>query len=281
MIFFPYRYYTFLYLSLYDREMKHHYNRKPDKKDHRDHMMKLDPPDFGLAKKVDLRDNCPPILNQGELGSCTGHAIGGLIEYLELQELKNKTPQDPEPQELSPGSFSRASRLFIYYNERLLEGTTDEDAGAQIRDGIKSLAKWGVCKEDLWDYFPQNAFTKPTDEAYKEAEAHKITSYDRIVTLDQMRTCLSQGYPFVLGISVYESFESEAVAMTGIVPMPGEDEKLLGGHAVMCVGYDDDRRVLIVRNSWGENWGDKGYFVLSYDFVQNPNLSEDFWVVKR
>jgi C1A family cysteine protease len=95
-----------------------------------------------------------------------------------------------------------------------------------------------------------------------------------------MKACLASGYPFIFGFTVYDSFESDAVAKTGIVPMPSKTELVLGGHAVMAVGYDDSKKWFIVRNSWGEDWGDKGYFYIPYDYLTNKNLASDFWTIK-
>lgn len=96
-----------------------------------------------------------------------------------------------------------------------------------------------------------------------------------------MKGCLASGYPFVFGFSVYESFESQAVAQTGIVPMPSPNEQLLGGHAVLAVGYDDEQGRFIVRNSWGKDWGMEGYFTIKYDYLLNDNLADDFWTIRR
>jgi C1A family cysteine protease len=258
------------------------YNWKPDKKDHRDFILKLTaPPHAPLPSKIDLRSNCSPIVDQGQLGSCTANALSALIEYIELQQLKQNLPLKKGPEELLFKAFAPASRLFIYYNERVIEGTVDEDSGAELRDGIKSLTKWGVCREQLWDYIIDNAFIKPDDEAYQHAANHKISSYWRLVSLDQMKLCLVQGYPFCFGITVYDSFESGEVASTGLVPMPGAYENILGGHAIACVGYDDSQQRLIMRNSWGTGWGDQGYFYLPYDYATNPNLASDFWTIRK
>lgn len=258
--------------------MKRRYNWKPDKRDHRDHIMHL-APHAQLPRKVDLRENCSPVFNQGDEGSCTAHAGAGIIEYLALQAIKKN---ESSPEILGEGKFASASRQFIYYNERVIEDSVNEDAGAQIRDCVKALAKYGVCREDLWKYEGElNEFTKPGDAVYAEAAKHKITKYARLLSLDQMKATLAHGHPFMFGIFVYESFESDEVAATGKVPMPQAHEQCLGGHAVMCVGYDDDMECVIMRNSWGADWGDKGYFYLPYAFVTNPNLSEDFWVIQQ
>ena len=219
-----------------------------------------------LPAKVDLRPQCSPVEDQGQLGSCTGNALAGALEFLE-----NK---DGVP-------FIDMSRLFIYYNERAIEGSVKSDSGAMIRDGIKTLAKQGVCSEKTWPYVISKFSVKPTAACYKEAAQHQITSYERILTVDEMRTCLADGYPFVFGFTVYESFESQHVARTGMVPMPKSKERVVGGHAVLAVGYDDRKKQFLVRNSWGADWGLKGYFKMPYAYLADRNLSDDLWTIRR
>jgi C1A family cysteine protease len=171
--------------------------------------------------------------------------------------------------------------LFIYYNERAIEHDISADNGAQLRDGIKTLARQGVCPEPQWPYDIRRFANKPTPACYRSARQHVISSYQRLATVDQMRACLADGYPFVFGFTVYESFESSTVAKTGVLNMPKPKEKVLGGHAVCAVGYDDGAKRFIVRNSWGTGWGMKGYFTMPYDYLGNRNLSDDFWTIRR
>lgn len=217
--------------------------------------------------KVDLRVHMPPVYDQGELGSCTANAIAGAIQYDELkQELPSKTP----------------SRLFIYYNEREMEGSIPYDAGASIRDGIKSINSIGYCDESMWPYIIDKFTLKPSNDCYKYAETHKSVEYKRVCQdISHIKSVLVKGYPIVFGFTVYSSFETEEVAQTGIVPMPSGDDRPVGGHAVLCVGYDDKKEWVIVRNSWNSSWGDNGYFYLPYKYITNPNLAADFWTVKR
>jgi C1A family cysteine protease len=206
-------------------------------------------------------------MDQGQLGSCTGNAIAGAVQF------------DRIKQKLKP-AFA-PSRLFIYYNERAIEGTVASDSGAMIRNGIKSIANLGDCPESSWPYDIAKFAQKPSPAAYKEALKYKAVQYQRVVrSLSQFKGCLASGYPFVFGFSVYESFESNDVATTGVAPLPGHGEKLLGGHAVLAVGYDDAAQRLIVRNSWGKGWGQAGYFTLPYAYLTEPNLSDDFWTVR-
>jgi C1A family cysteine protease len=244
------------------------YGWVPDIPDQRDHMYAA--PAYVMSKlpsSCDLRAHCPPVYDQGQLGSCTANAIAGAIEF------------DQMKQGLS--DVFVPSRLFIYYNERVMEGTVNSDSGAQIRDGIKSVAKQGDCPEDEWPYDITKFATKPPPTCYKDAVAHRAILYQRIMqTLNQMKGCIASGYPFVYGFSVYESFESQPVAQTGQVPMPAPGERMIGGHAVVAVGYDDAKRVFICRNSWGDQWGDKGYFYMPYAYLLDNNLSDDLWTVR-
>ena len=239
----------------------------PDLPDHRDHLYAA--PGAVLAKlprKVDLRPHCPPVLDQGELGACTAHAIANAHR---CDQIKQQAKSDFLP-----------SRLFIYYNERAMEGTVREDAGAMIRDGIKSIAKQGACPERLWPYDITKFSKRPPAPAYTAAEKHQAVLYQRVAQiLAQMKGCLAAGHPFVFGFSVYESFESPAVAKTGRMPMPAPSEKNLGGHAVLAVGYDDAKQHFIVMNSWSAQWGDKGYFYMPYTYLADANLADDLWVV--
>jgi C1A family cysteine protease len=219
-----------------------------------------------LPASVDLRAQCSPVEDQGNLGSCTANALAGALEFLERKDQV---------------AFADLSRLFIYYNERVIEHTVSSDSGAMLRDGIKTLAKQGVCLEAMWPYVISQFTKKPSASCYKNAATHQITSYQRLLAVDEMRACLADGYPFVFGFTVYESFESATVARTGTVNMPKPSEKVLGGHAVMAVGYNDTQKRFIIRNSWGTGWGKQGYFTMPYAYLADRNLSDDFWTIRR
>jgi C1A family cysteine protease len=251
--------------GLKQREVKR-FGWTPDLPDARDFMYSA--PEAVLTtlpKKVDLRSKMPKVYDQGQLGSCTANAIGAAFEFGQVKQgLKDFMP----------------SRLFIYYNERAMEGTIDTDSGAMIRDGMKSISKLGVCTEDTWPYEISQFTQKPPAKAYTEAKKHQALVYRRVMgQLHQMQGCLAQGYPFVLGFSVYESFMSPEVAKTGKVPLPPRGEQLIGGHAVLAVGYDDAEQSFIVRNSWGTGWGIKGYCLMPYGYLTDPQLARDFWAV--
>jgi C1A family cysteine protease len=149
-----------------------------------------------------------------------------------------------------------------------------------IRDGIKSVAKQGVCTELSWPYVPENFAVQPPQQCYDEALRARALAYQRIPrSLKQLKGCIAHGYPFVFGFQVYESFESDEVTKTGVAPMPAANETPLGGHAVLAVGYDDATERFVVRNSWGSTWGNEGYFTLPYAYLTNNGLSGDFWAI--
>lgn len=246
--------------------MNHFYGWLPDLPDFRDCYYRVRRPSVLLPESIDLRSYCSPVEDQGQLGSCTAQALVGALEFLEGKDCV---------------SFSDLSRLFIYYNERKVEGRINSDSGAMIRTGIKVLKSLGVCPEADWPYDITQFAVKPTIACYTEALNRQITSYERLVTVQEMKSCLAEGFPFVFGFTVYESFESRQVAKTGVVPMPALDERTLGGHAVLGVGYDDSKNWFIVRNSWSSDWGDGGYFYLPMDYLADRNLSDDFWVIRK
>ena len=254
------------------------YNRKPSVTRPEDEFYSkaVDGVIADIPKKVDLRPFCSPVFDQGNLGSCTGNAGAGMLEYLELQSLKKGSTDDTFDK-----SFESVSRLYIYYNERRLNGDTKEDSGASIKDCVSACLYYGSCKETSWPYDIAQAYTKPSDAAYAEGMQHKISKYYRFADLDHVKHSLAAGFPVIMGITVYGSFESDKVAKTGKVPMPKPNEEYLGGHAVLAVGYDDKKKVLIVRNSWGADWGDKGYFYLPYAYVSDPSLADEFWSIRK
>jgi C1A family cysteine protease len=240
----------------------------PDLPDSRDRQYSAPIAALGpLPPSVDLRGACPAVYDQGQLGSCTANAIGGVLQFDQMKQ--------------AFADVFVPSRLFIYYNERVIEGTVDEDAGAMIRDGIKSVATQGAPHEQLWPYTIAKFRATPPAPAFKDAAKHPAVLYQRVSReIDQMKGCLASGYPFVFGFSVYASFESPAVAATGHAPLPKPKEALLGGHAVDAVGYDDAKQWFIARNSWGPKWGLAGHFTLPYQYLLDENLSDDFWTIR-
>jgi C1A family cysteine protease len=246
--------------------LKHLRGWIPDLPDHRDFLYAaLRPAGVRLPKSVDLRPNMSPVENQGQLGSCTANALAGALEFLEVK---------------SGQPLVDLSRLFIYYNERAIEHTISSDSGAMIRDGIKTLASLGVCPEKEWPYVITTFTKKPSAVCYTDAKKHTISSYHRIASLSEMRACLAEGYPFVFGFSVYESFESPTVARTGVVALPKPRERQLGGHAVCAVGYDDKAKPLAGAQLVGAGLGHEGVFHHALRLRRERNLSDDFWTIR-
>ena len=242
------------------------YGWRPDTFDYRDRPYSVPKP-TAYPPVIDLRSKMPPIYDQGQLGSCTANSIAAAVEYERMaQGLPAVNP----------------SRLFIYYNERVMEGTVNDDAGAQIRDGIKSVASLGVCVETEWPYDISQFAVKPPDSCYADALKDHVLQYSRLVqNLSAMQTCLYNEFPFCFGFTVYDSFETDQVAQTGIVPMPDTSkESVQGGHAVLCVGYDDTKQMFIVRNSWSDSWGLKGYMLMPFAYLLRGDLSSDFWNIE-
>uniref|UniRef100_A0A6A7FZX3 Xylellain. Cysteine peptidase. MEROPS family C01A n=1 Tax=Hirondellea gigas TaxID=1518452 RepID=A0A6A7FZX3_9CRUS len=250
----------------------HYYGWNRDRPDERDHIFRVTLKQVKSAseeKMVDLRERCPKVYDQGALGSCTANAIGGAFEFdLLRQQLGDFIP----------------SRLFIYFNERVIEGSVSYDAGAEIRDGIKTINKDGVCHEADWPYDISKFTEKPPKDCYLSAKGNLCLKYSRVSQkVESLKAVLvHERIPIVFGFAVHESFEDPKVAETGRMPMPGSEDEdpILGGHAVAVVGFNEEERVFIIRNSWGGSWGDSGYFYMPYDFISNPDECSDFWVVK-
>ncbi len=243
------------------------YGWRPDLPDFRDRKLTVDKP-VPLPPAIDLSAGMPPVYDQGNLGSCTANAIAAAVDF---ERALQKEP------------FVTPSRLFIYYNERVIEGDPAQDNGAEIRDGIKSVADLGICPEKEWPYTENQFAVQPFLQCYTDALTMKALVYSRLIAnANSLRHCLAiLKRPFVFGFTVYESFESNVVAATGIVPMPQPTEQSVGGHAVLACGYDDARGMFKVRNSWGSSWGLAGYFWIPYAYLTNSALADDFWVIMQ
>lgn len=220
-----------------------------------------------IPDKMDLRNLMSPIRDQGEIGACVAFSVAsGLMESIEIEHFQNP--------------MIIRSPLFLYYNLRASQKTVKEDSGGTLRGGMKMAAKYGVCAERSWPYDETNIFKKPSITAYREADnkSSRLKTYYRLSDLPEIKASLAARNPVVMGLQIYESFETDKVEKTGIVPMPNvKREACLGGHALCAVGYDDERGAILIRNSWGTNWGIDGYCWIPYDYFIDPVLSSDFW----
>lgn len=244
-------------------KIKRRYDYRPDLPDKRDHYFQYSPSTV-LPDKMDLHQEMSRVEDQGELGSCTANAWVGAIEYLD---------------KVKDGHYRNWSRLYLYYNERALNGDENQDAGANIRDGAKALAKLGICAETHWKYDISKFAQKPPTNCYQEGLEHRAVRYSRVdQTEEAILNALARKYPIVVGFTAYESFES--VGQNGMVPMPGATERVLGGHAVLVVGYDRTKQTFIVRNSWGASWGNHGYCYFPFAYLLDGDLAEDFWIIE-
>ena len=204
-------------------------------------------------------DNKPELYDQGNLNSCTANALCSAYQYVD------------------PLYFG--SRLFLYYNERIIENSTDIDEGAHIANGIKSLNNYGLCLESDWPYLEDNVNIKPTKLCYQKALNHKaVKFYNLPNNLYIMKECLISGYPIVVGIAITSDFDD---SVNGMISLPTKDDEIIGGHAVLVCGYNDLKKQWIIRNSWGNEWGDKGYCYLPYDYLLDESLSSDLWCITK
>ncbi len=222
--------------------------------------------DRQLPAKVDLRAYMTPVENQGNSNSCTANAMAGAYEYLANRML---------------GQSEDVSRLFIYYNAREFDGDPAQDEGTYLKSCIKVLRKYGACSENTWSFDLNQILAQPPKAAYQEAANFIVEEAARVeIDLHAMRECLSEGYPFAFGLQLFSSFQQ--AGSTGLVPMPDPDnEKHDGGHAMLCVGYSDADQVFIVRNSWGEDWGEAGYCYIPYDYMTKPDFNHDCWTIRQ
>ena len=220
---------------------------------------------IGMPNEVDLRSQrLPRVEDQSSEGSCTCNSGTSAVEEVSI---KLGHP------------VTELSRNFAYYATRQWVEHVIGDQGAQIRDVMKALAKFGVCSEKTWPYDVNGYDKSPSPAAIKEAKQRVITQYWRCPSLYSIKVCLAQGYPLVGGFTCFESLDSAAVVKTGIVPYPTPNEGCIGGHAVLFIGYSNIKQWLIFENSWGTVWGDKGYGYLPYRYLTNQ-LADDFWTVR-
>lgn len=213
-------------------------------------------------ERVDLRPWASPVEDQLHLGSCVGQAVVGAYELLLNKKDKTK--------------FTDLSRLFVYYNARLLDNAVDEDVGAYVRDGIKAVNKYGVCSELTWPYLIDRFANPPSVKSYEEGLTRIIENYYRVNTVEDMIDALNADIPVVTSMNVYDSFYELDNPSTTILPMPKSSEDLIGGHAVTFVGYDLPKKLFLARNSFGEDWAMDGYFWVPFDYAEKDFM--DNWV---
>ena len=257
----------------------HYYGWQPSPPDQRD-LLYAPNRLLGLPAFIDLTEpveiaNLPPFspaYDQGALGSCGPNAVAGALAYDMLFESKwGNPPLPPMP-----------SRLYVYWFARFLMGTTAYDSGVNNRSMLKALNQYGWCDEGLRPYTISEFAQRPSDECLAQAKSRRITSYLSVAQdLGVMKACLAvDRKPIVYGFTVYDSFETSEALRTGVVPMPKASDGVLGGHDVLLVGYDDTRAAFRFRNSWGEDYGERGYGWMPYAYATNPGLSGDFWTIR-
>ncbi len=234
-----------------------------DTLDVRDIVYQVEDPNIELPATVDLSPQMPEVYNQMTAGSCVACALAASFEYAKIKKGKKFEP----------------SILFIYYNARKAIAMEAKDSGCRPRDAIKAIAKEGVCNTLLWNYDLAKVTEKPVEACYNTALSNQVVEYGRIPRdLLSMKASLSNGYPFSCALMVFDSFYETPAS--GVVELPAETEAFRGGHAVLCVGYDDRSQRFLMRNSWGKDWGNNGYFTLPYDYLMQAGLSEDFWSIR-
>jgi len=240
-------------------ESKARYNVRQDPSDWRDlpYSFARQP----LRESVDLRQWASPVESQGHLGSCTGNAVVGAYELLLNKDV--------------PMKFTDLSRLFVYYNARLIENVVNEDVGAYVRDAVKAVQKYGVCAESIWPYNIQDFTITPSIPSYDDARHRNIKNYYRISTLEDILDAINKEWPVVFSMKVYESFE-ELYDRGDTAKMPSTGEAPIGAHAMCFVGYDLNKKVLLARNSFGTSWGMDGYCYLPFDYARQEVM--DSWI---
>ena len=234
-----------------------------DVHDVRDKMFLARPRAVCLPPVVDLREWAGPIKDQGQEGSCTGHAFSSAREWINRRYEKGSVVLSPQ---------------CLYAEELIADGSFPQDAGSMPRTGCRVLTKQGCCEASLFPYVA-GQITAPTAEQAANALKYRTGAYHRIATLDDVLTCLADPtpWPVPVAFTVYQSFESQEVADTGIMPIPQPGEQVLGGHEVLCVGYDLPKRLALIQNSWSSSWGQRGFFQMPFDVLSSSD--SDLWMV--
>jgi C1A family cysteine protease len=210
----------------------------------------------------------PPIMYQGDLGSCVAHTAISALRWHVIR---------------SGGNDRQLSRLGLYFFTRMIEGTINDDAGCEARNCIKAIRKYGAGDESLWPYVEKRFKMAPPKTLIDTGQLWNSLTYERVpVTGISVKSALATGFPVMIGLTLFESFESEAVEKSGVVPMPNiELENPVGGHEMLCVGYGQKKGYFTVANSWSTEWGDKGYCYIPERYVGSANLGADYWIIKN
>jgi C1A family cysteine protease len=240
-----------------------------DKLDPRDYVYKINKniAQVKLPQKFTLNKTMPPVLDQDAIGSCVSNAVCNALGFLNLKMNK---------------SVNLKSRLFNYYNTRVLEGNTDVDSGCQIRNAIKVCNKIGSCYEVTWPYEITQFNHKPSDSTYTEAKKHKLTVYQRVAqNRNAIKACLISGFPIIIGFLCYNTLFNPSVERTGDILSPTRRDYPIGGHCVLITGYNDLTQRYEIMNSWGTEWGKDGYGTIPYTYIENPKYAFDFWQIQK
>ena len=225
---------------------------------------------------VDLRKHVARVYKQEKLSSCTSCVICACYVLM-----RNK---ESEEMNLATVAFDY-SRLFLYYNSRKERDNTAKNMGAGLRDTLTALHKYGVCNESLWPYDINRFAEEPSPACYDEAKENKIVKYERLKhDIQQFRACLRAGFPFAFGFELYPSFKDKDKHKDGWMPLPSEEEIQAGVytlHAVLAVGYNVTIKRITVLNSWGDTWGDNGYFYMPYSYINDIDRALNFWKIEK
>jgi len=247
---------------------------KRDKHDVRD--LRFSAASTSLPPSIDLSmTGCLAFqFDQKSTSSCVAHAITEGVKLLECRDAEK--------------DLANPSRLFVYYNGRAEDGFEKEDAGCYIRSGLKAAQRHGIADETVWPFKINtlgfgsgNVNKKPSAKAYEDAAKRKtVFVYRRVEqNLDDLRIALSQGFPIVVGLTVTTAWDLPSVSRTGVLPLPHPSDKENGGHALLIIGYDDQKRLFKFKNSWGASWGAKGYGFAPYEYLTDPRLAYDLWAL--
>ena len=233
------------------------------------------------------------VANSIAVHNCVENAWSAALAYLEAREaypgIKAQSLAAGGAAPLPAIAVKPLSRLALYYSVRKAAGHLGADTGSSIRDGIKAVARDGIPREELWPYDLSKWNDAPSPEALAEGAHRRAVEYARLVTLDDMLACLAGGLPFVFGMSLYSAFEAleGSPARPAVLLPPWQHavgataQDYVGGHALLCAGYDLAQRRFLIRNSWGEVFGDGGHVWVPFDVVLSPNICDDFWCARK